>query len=513
MPSKRIPMRKIIDILRLKYEAKLSHEKIARACGLSKGAVGKYVNLASALGVDWPLPAGMDEAQLESMLFRGDAKAPSRYAEPDFPRLHQELKRKGVTLQLLWAEYAETHGQSAYRYSRFCYHYQQWRDRQKRSMRQVHKAGEKLFIDYCGPSVPVVNATTGEYRQAQVFVAVMGASNYTYAEATWTQTLPDWIASHQRALRFFGGVVELLVPDNLRSAVSKACRYAPEPNATYQELARHYNTAILPARPYKPQDKAKAEVGVQVVERWILARLRHQTFFSLAELNETIAGLLEALNNRPFQKQPGSRKSLFESLDRPVLKLLPATPYEYAEWKQAKPGIDYHVEVGKHYYSVPHTWVGRVLDVRATATVVEVFHKGVRIASHPRARGGGFTTCPEHMPKSHREHRQWSPGRFLNWAKDIGPATLQVVKRQLHERPHPEHGYRSCLGLLSHARRYGKTRLEAACERALAIHSPTYRSVTSILQQGLDREPVAGEEDTPTPLPLHANVRGPGYYH
>jgi transposase len=508
-------MRKVIDVLRLKYEAKLSHEQIACAVGLSKGSVGNYVNQAKALGITWPLPPGMDEAQLETKLLHDHARAPqaSGLVRPDFPNLHQELKRKGVTLQLLWSEYTATHGEQAYRYSQFCFHYQNWRGRQKRSMRQIHRAGEKLFIDYCGPSVPIVDRSTGEFDTAQVFVAVLGASNYSYAEATWTQTLPDWIASHQRAFRFFGGVVELLVPDNLLSGVTKACRYAPEPNATYQEMARHYHTAILPARPRKPKDKAKAEVGVQVVERWILARLRHHTFFSLAELNQAIRGLLEELNQRPFQKLPGSRRSAFECLDQPALKPLPDSPYEYADWKRAKPGIDYHVEVDKRYYSVPHRWVGHVLEVRATASVIEVFHKAQRIASHPRTHTERFVTLAEHMPSAHRQHREWSPGRFLNWAKEIGPATLEVVKRQLQDLPHPEHGYRRCLGLLNHARRYSHTRLEAACERALAIHSPSYRSVSSILKQGLDRQPLAEDEPTQAELPLHANVRGPGYYH
>ena len=506
-------MSKVIDVLRLKHEADLSHEKIARAVGLSRGSVGHYVNQAEALGIGWPLPPGMDEAQLEAKLLQRQVKRASAFVKPDFPRIHQELKRKGVTLQLLWSEYTATHGEQTYRYSQFCFHYKRWRARQKRSMRQLHRAGEKLFIDYCGPTVPIVDGATGELSQAQVFVAVLGASNYTYAEATWTQTLPDWIASHQRAFRFFGGVVELLVPDNLRSGVAKACRYAPEPNATYQELARHYHTAILPARPYKPKDKAKAEVGVQVVERWILARLRHRTFFCLSELNQAIAALLEELNQRPFQRLPGSRKSAFELLDQPALKPLPPIPYEYAEWKQAKPGIDYHVEVDKRYYSVPHRWVGHVLAVRSSASVIEVFHKGQRIASHPRSHTELFVTLPEHMPSAHRQHREWSPGRFLNWAKQIGPATLEVVKRQLEDLPHPEHGYRRCLGLLNHARRYSQSRLEAACERALAIGSPSYRSVSSILKQGLDRQPLAEDEPTQAELPLHDNVRGSGYYH
>jgi len=505
-------MRKITEVLRLKFEAKLSHEKIGRAVGLSKGAVNKYVSLARAQGLSWPLPEGMDEAALEALLYPPRSVA-TGFAEPDYPRLHQELKRKDVTLQLLWSEYMAVHGERARRYTQFCHHYRQWRERQKRSMRQVHRAGEKLFIDYCGPTVPIVNPSTGELRQAQVFVAVLGASSYTYAEATWTQALPDWIASHQRAFQFFGGTVELLVPDNLRSGVSTPCRYDPEPTATSAELARHYGCAILPARPYKPKDKSKAEIGVQVVERWILARLRHHSFFSLGELNAAIRELLVELNERPFQKLPGSRKSAFESLDQPALRPLPDTPYEYAEWKQAKPGIDYHIEVDKRFYSVPHRWVGHVLDVRATASAVEVFHKGQRIAAHARSHSKPFTTLPEHMPSSHRQHRQWSPGRFLNWAKQIGPATLEVVKRQLEDLPHPEHGYRRCLGLLNHARRYSKSRLEAACERALAIHSPNYRSVTSILKQGLDQQPLPQDEPVQDELPLHANVRGPGYYH
>jgi transposase len=505
-------MRKITEVLRLKFQAKLSHEKIARAVGLSKGAVTKYVSLAQAQGLSWPLPADLDEAGLAARLSPPKTAA-TTFVEPDYPQLHQELKRKGVTLQLLWSEHVANHGARARRYTQFCHHYRQWRDRQKRSMRQVHRAGEKLFIDYCGPTVPVIDGRTGEVREAQVFVAVLGASNYTYAEATWTQALSDWIASHQRAFRFIGGVVDLLVPDNLRSAVTIPCRYAPEPNATYAEMARHYGCAILPARPVKPKDKAKVEVGVQLVERWILARLRHHTFFSLAELNRAIAALLEELNHRPFQKLPGSRRSAFESLDKPALKPLPATPYEYAEWKHAKAGIDYHVVYDNHYYSVPHTWVGHRLDIRATAATVEILHKGQRIAAHVRARRGGFTTLEAHMPKSHREHRQWSPGRFLNWAREIGPATLEVVKRQLEDRPHPEHGYRSCLGLLNHARRYSKVRLEAACERALYIQSPSYRSVTSILKQGLDRQALSEQEDRQAELPLHANVRGAGYYH
>lgn len=504
-------MRKITEVLRLKFEAKLSHATIARAVGLSKGAVGKYVSLAQANGLSWPLPEGMDEAALEALLYP-PREGGCRHIEPDHARIHTELKRKGVTLQQLWSEYAADAGEQAYRYTQFCEHYRQWVQRQKRSLRQIHRAGEKLFIDYCGPTVAVVDPHSGEVRQAQIFVAVLGASNYTFAEASWSQSQPDWIGSHQRALAFIGGVPRLLVPDNLRAAVTHPDRYAPEPNATYQELARHYGTAILPARPYKPKDKAKAEVAVQVVERWVLARLRHRTFFSLSELNAAIRTLLKELNERPFQKLPGSRRSLFEQLDRPALKPLPSVPYEYAEWRHARVGIDYHIRVEHHDYSVPHRLVGERVDVRLSASTVEVLHRGKRVASHPRQGPGGCSTRPEHMPKAHRAHRDWSPQRLLAWAQRIGPATQGVVEQQLSEQPHPEHGYRAALGLRRLERRFGPGRLEAACARALALGAARYRSIASILEQGLDRQPLAGNDEQTT-LPQHRNLRGARYYH
>ena len=509
-------MRKIREVLRLKFQAALSHEKIAKILALSKGVVSKYIRLAAILNLSWPLPEDLDDARLEALFFPPKGQQ-TRYTEPDYAVIHQQLKQKGVTLQLLWQEYCEQHTESAYRYTQFCSLYKQWRSHQKRSMRQCHRAGEKLFIDYCGPTVAIVDRSTGELKSAQIFVAVMGASNYTFAEATWSQSLPDWIGSHQRALRFFGGVPELLVPDNLRAGVSLPCRYAPQPNATYGEMACHYNTAILPARPYKPKDKAKAEVGVQIVERWILARLRHRTFFSLGELNHAIGELRLDLNNRAFQKIPGSRASLFEQLDKPALNPLPPQHYEYAEWKKAKVSFDYHLDVDKRFYSVPHRLVGKTVDVRITANLVDVMHKNQRVASHSKHSPGRYSTMEEHMPKSHREHKNWSPDRFMTWAKQIGPYTLDVVKYQLENRPHPEHGYRACLGLLNHARRYTTQRLEAACERALSIHSPSYKSVTSILKQGLDKQPPeqqALDYDNDKSATLeHENVRGPGYYH
>jgi len=517
MSTERVSMRKIKDVLRL-HAAGLSQRHIATSLKLSNGVVCKYLRLAQAAGVSWPLPPQWNDQDLAQRLSPPVAPtdvAVTQGAEPDFVTIHQELKRKGVTRQLLWEEYQHAHSDAAYSYPQFCLLYRTWAGRLQRSLRQTHTAGEKLFVDYAGPTAAVVDASTGEIKPAQIFVAVWGASNFTYAEATWTQALPDWIGSHVRAFTFFGGVPALIVPDNLKAAVSVACRYEPELHPTYANLAAHYGTAVLPARPYKPKDKAKVEVGVQVVERWILARLRHHTFFSLSDLNAAIRTLLVELNNRPFKKLPGSRRSQFEALDKPALKPLPAEAYDYADWKKARVNIDYHIEIDGHYYSVPHAHVKESVDVRLTATTVECFCAGQRIASHARSqRKGAHTTVIEHMPKAHQKHQDWTPGRFLTWALDIGPRTRDVVKHLLEHRPHPEHGYRSCLGLLGLAKRFGPARLEAACERALIIGAPTRKSVLSILDKGLDRVPLPPlETQTPLPLLTHGNVRGPDYYH
>jgi len=518
MPAKRKAMRKIKEVLRLKFEAKLSHEHIAAATGLSKGAVTSYLKRALKAGIGWPLEPHLDDVVLEARLFRLASVPAAGHAAPEFALIHQELKRKGVTLQLLWEEYATAHPGCAYRYSQFCFHYGQFRTRLKRSMRQVHRAGEKLFLDYAGHTVPVIEAATGEMRPAQIFVAVLGASSYTYAEATWSQQLPDWIGSHIRTFEFLGSVPALLVPDNLKSAIKRACRYEPEATSTYADMARHYGTAILPARPFHPRDKAAAEAGVLLVERWILARLRNRRFFSLAELNSAIAELLIDLNHRPFKKLEGSRASAFAALDRPAMAALPPTRYEYAEWKAAIVNIDYHVEIDGHYYSVPHPLVRLKLEVSFSATTVECFFKGKRVAVHVRSYlRGRHTTLAEHMPESHRRHSEWSPGRLLNWGLSIGPGTRDVVKWQLENRPHPEQGYRACLGLLNLAKHYGPERLEAACRRALAIGSPTRKRIKSILEAKLDQHP----ELFPTPAPEspaspppapHANVRGAEYF-
>src|SRR5829696_1293899 len=512
MSAPRVSMHLVKEVLRL-TAAGLSQRQIARSLHLSHGVVGKYQAAAQRAGLSWPLPKALDDVTLANRLCTKEStRAPTAHVAPDFANIHEQLKEKGVTRLLLWEEYRAAHPEQSYSYTQFCFHYQQWRSHLKLVMRQTHRAGEKLFVDYAGPTVAIVNPVTGEIREAQIFVAVLGASNYTYAEATWTQGLADWIGAHTRAFSFFEGVPALVVPDNLRSGVNKACRYEPLLNTSYYQMLAHYGTAALPARPYKPRDKAKVEVAVQVVERWILARLRHRTFHSLLALNLAIRELLTALNERPFKKLPGSRRSQFEALDRPALQPLPAQAYEYAEWRKGRVGLDYHVEVDKHYYSVPHALLRQQLDVRLTEKAVEIFQRGQRVTVHVRSpRQGSHSTNAEHMPKAHRAHMEWTPGRLLNWAVAVGPHTCDLVKHLLWNRPHPEMGYRSCLGLLNLAKRFGRERLEAACQRALQLGSPNRRSVVSLLEQGLDQLPLP-ETAPAQPLLTHENIRGPGYY-
>lgn len=510
MATKRLSVRKIKEVLRLKAIG-LSNRKIARACSIGRSTVADYLIRASASGLSWPLADNTGDESLERLLFPSPPHSSTDRPLPDWPKTHEELKRKGVTLALLWEEYKVQHPEG-YQYSHFCDLYREWRGKLNLWMRQVHKAGEKLFVDYCGQTAEVIDPATGEVKEAQVFVAVLGASNYAYAEATWTQGLPDWIASQQRAFGYFGGVPELVVIDNLKSGVTKASRYEPDLNPTYQDMATHFGTAILPARVRKPKDKAKVEAGVQLVERWILAALRNRTFFSLDELNQAISKLLDKLNNRLFQKLPGSRRSLFESLDKPVLKPLPQTPYQYAEWKKAKVNIDYHLEANRHFYSVHYQLVGKRLDVRITANTVECFFKGRRVASHRRNyKKGGFTTLAEHMPKSHREYLKWTPQRLLNWAAETGPSVAELAQLIMESRAHPQQGFRSILGIMRLIKQYGPQRLEAACERALAINAKSFKSVQSILKNDLDKRPLNERKADPIPV-KHHNIRGAKYY-
>jgi transposase len=506
-------MRKLKEILRLRYELGLGQRQIACSCAIAQGTVSQYLKRAQQAGVSWPLPQGWDDRQLESALFGGTPRRAyeNHKPQPDFARIHEELQRHPhLTLQLAWEEYRQVHP-DGYAYSRFCELYQRWRQRLDVVLRQEHLAGEKLFVDYAGATIPIHDPQGGPEQPASIFVAVLGASNYTYAEATASQELEHWIGSHIRAFEFLGGVPKLVIPDNTRTGVKRACRYEPDLNRTYHELAMHYGVGVLPTRPYKPRDKAKVETGVQIVQRWIVAALRHRQFFSLAELNQAIRALLEKLNQRPFRKRPGCRATLFLKLDRPALGPLPRERLELQQWATARVNIDYHIECDRHYYSVPYVLTGQVVEIRSTLTTIEIFHRGERVASHARSHQPYHaTTINEHRPKSHQQHLAWPPSRLLHWAQSVGASTAQLFKTILESKPHPEMGYRSCLGILRLGQRYSNERLEAAAVRALATGACSYHSVKSMLQRGLDRQPL----ESPAPcLPLaHDNLRGAAYF-
>lgn len=510
---RRLPMRKIKDVLRL-HAAGLSARQIAVSVGVGRSTVAEYLRRAEVARLGWPLPDGLCEEGLERQLFP-PVPAPTErlFAEPDWAALHRELKRPGVTLSLLWEEYRGTHPDDGYGYSAFCEHYRRWAGRLPAAMRQRHVAGERMFVDYSGKRMTVIDPATGAARQVELFIAVLGASNMTYAEASWSQTLPDWIGAHGRAFAFFGAVPRLVVPDNLKSAVVRACFHEPEINRSYSDMAAHYGTAILPARPYKPKDKAKGEVAVQIAQRWILARLRNRTFFSLEELNAAIREELGRLNARMSRHLGASRQQLFEMLDKPAMRPLPPTPHVHADWREVSVGPDYHVRIEGHVYSVPHELIRQRLWARLTATTVEIFRGGRRVASHRRAAPGdtGATTVNAHMPASHRRYAELSAATLREQAGRVGPSTALLIDVILRDRPHPEHGFRACIGIIGLARSYGGDRLEAACERALHINARTLTSVRSILTNRLDgRQPAATPEAPPI---THNNIRGPRAFH
>ena len=499
-------MRKTREILRLKFETTLSQRAIARACGVSNATVWDALRRLEASGLAWPLPEGLGDGELEARLYREQGTR-----EPDWAKVHEELRtHKHVTLQLLWQEYREAHP-DGYGYSYFCQHYRAFVGRIDVVMRQTHRAGEKLFVDWAGDTAAYVDPQTGEVREAHLFLAVLGFSNYTFARAYADERTESFLDAHVRALAYFGGVPEIVVPDNLKTGVKKPDRYEAEIYAPYAELAAHYGTVVMPTRVGKPRDKAKVEVGVQIAEREILAPLRKRTFFGLAEMNAAIAGRLAAVNERPFAKLPGSRESMFRAREAPLLRPLPAEPYAYRTRKLATVHIDYHVELSGHYYSVPYHLAREKVELRFDARTVEVYHEGVRVAVHVRSGARGrATTAEEHMPAKHRRVASWTPERIELWAAKTGPETAALCRAIMAARPHPELGFRSCLGVLRLGDRYTPERLEAACSRAHAMGTTSYRSVRSILERGLDQEP-GGDTATP-PGVMHANVRGAGYY-
>jgi transposase len=506
-------MRRITEVLRLVAQG-LSYRQIGQSVGISASTVQGYVARAQRAGVSWPLPDELDAVALETQLFKRpeDATRPGR-PEPDWREVHRERTRgKHVTLQLLHLEYKRNHP-DGWGYTQFCNHYHRWLERQDVVMRFEHPAGERMFVDFCGDTLPITDPDTGEVWQAQVFVSALAASGYMFVEATGSQDLASWLGAHVHALEFYGASTRVVVPDNLKSGVTKACWYDPDLNPSYLEWAQFFNVSILPCRPYHPRDKAAVEAAVQVAERWVLAPLRKWRFFSLGEANVAIAEQLRIVNNRRFRGQDLSRRVLFEQVERPALQPLPTTRYEFAIWKPAKVNIDYHAEFAERYYSVPHPLVHEAVEIRATANVVEIFHRGRRVASHVREYGRKrFITQPEHMPASHRAHLEWTPSKLVAWGASVGPPVAELITTILTTRPHPEHGYRACLGLKRLAKQYGSERLAAACQRALAIHGASYTSVHSILKNRLDQVPTVIDAPANVVPLVHPNLRGTAYY-
>lgn len=505
-------MRTIRELLRIALSnERISARNIGRSLRVSHPTVKKYVQAVREAGLDWEKIQAMDDEQLKAVLKssagrRIDIDRPM----PDFEYVHQELKKPSVTTYLLWQEYKQANP-NGYEISQFRKYYYKYVRKIDVTLRQRHKFGESMFVDYAGQTVPIHDRITGAVHEAQIYVAVLGGSNYTYAEATADQSLPSWIGSHVHSFEYFGGVTERIVPDNLKSGVQKACRYEPDINPTYREMGAYYGVVIMPARAHEPKDKAKVESGVLVVERWILAALRNHKFFSLGELNEAIRELLIILNQRKFKKLEGSRESVFLAYEKQTLKELPVHPWEYAQWKKAKVNIDYHIELLGHYYSTPYVLVHETVDVRYTSRTVEIFHQHKRVASHARDdRRGHPSTIHEHMPKSHQEYIGVTPSKLIEQAKCIGIKTGELIEYILHDRKYPPQGYRSCLGIIRLAKSYSNERLDAACSRALAIGGHSYTSVAAILKSGLDQQPVKNNAQQLTIA--HENIRGGGYF-
>lgn len=512
--SQKLTMRKTREILRLRWSLNRTHREIATSVGISSSTVSDCLARAARAGLQWPLEESLDDDALEARLYSSPLRQPNgKSQEFDWPKVQRELKRKGVTLQLLWIEYKSQHPEGL-NYSYYCELFRAWRSQVDVCMRQTHKAGEKMFVDYAGMRIPIINSDTGETHDAEIFVAVLGASNYIFVEAILSQALPDWIGSHVRAFEFFNGVPEIVVPDNLKAGVTHAHRYEPDINLTYLEMANYYNVAIIPTRVAAPKDKAKVEEAVQHVERRILATFRNRQFFSVRELNEAIKPLLESVNKAPFQKLPGSRLEQFETLEKPLLRALPSGPYQFAEFKKVRLGLDYHVDIDFHYYSAPYQLAKKEMQARYTSRTVEIFYRGKRVASHMRShQKGKHTTCTEHMPKPHREYAEWTPVRIIQWAGENGKFTAKLAEEIIAARRHPQQGFRSCMGLIRLGKRFGKERLNAACDRALRINAHSYKSVESILKKNLDQLPLPKvDELTSVTAEKHEYIRGGGYF-
>ncbi|MCP4685915.1 MAG: IS21 family transposase [bacterium] len=507
-------MRKIKEILRLRVGEKRTLREVASSVGVSPSMVHSCVVRARAHEVDWLAAQSMDDETLEKKLYGDGGKFKvGAKAIPDVKEIHKQLRRKGVTLYLLWQEYKAAHQADGYQYTQFCEHYRQYRAQLDVVFHQEHTAGEKLFVDWSEDGIPITDRLTGEVKMAPLFVAVLGASNYTFVKVAESKNLWNWIRCHIAAFEFFGGIPEIVVPDNTKTAVTKACNYEPDINPTYHEMVRHYGTAVIPARPRKPRDKAKVETGVLLAQRWIIAALRNHTFFTIGEAAQAVARKVTEMNLRRFQKLDSSRLELFEQLDKPALSPLPEDRYEYADWSKAKVNVDYHIAVDKHYYSVPYKYVQKTVEARFTGATVEIFFKGRRITSHERSyKKWGYSTKEKHMPEKHRKYLKWNPSRISSWADKVGPHTKLLVQKIMDSKPHPELGYKACLGVLRLSNSYDRERLEAACRRALDLNSASYKTVKSTLKYNLENKQLP-QNEKPRRVIEHENVRGADYYN
>jgi transposase len=506
-------MRKLKEVIRLRLQCGKSGRAIARACGVSPSTISAYLGRIAMAKLTWPLPTELDdEVALERLLFPDEGKPVPDRPSPDWIYVHRELQMRHVTKNLLWQEYKEVQPEGL-QFSQFCARYLAWARPLQATMRQAHRVGEKAFIDFSGSGLDVVHPLTGDRQKAVLFLAVLGASNLTYAEPVLHQDLPTWVGCHVRAFDYFGGTTEIWVPDNPRVGVTKADKYDPLLNRTYEDLAAHYGSAVIPARPYKPRDKAKVETAVLIASRWILAVLRHRIFYSLAEMRTAVAELVEKLNHRKMRRLKKSRRELFEEIERTALKPLPVRPYEYAEWAQPRADLSYHVEHDAHFYSVHFGLIGVQFDLRATETTVEILHRGQRIESYQRSYlKGKYTTRKEHMPRAHLDHVEWTPERLIDWGRKTGPSTAALLEAIMASKAHPQQGFKSCLGILRKTKDFPAERIERAAARALHFRSLNSGSVASILKNNLDQSPLPGEEPQQA-LPLHGNIRGGDYYH
>ena len=510
MAHERITMRKIKDVLRHKLDLKLSTAKVARILGLGRTTIREYHERFLASGLSWPLPQTLTDSQLEERLFSKALPVDGRPLPP-FEYLAKEMARPNVTLALLWQEYKKDRP-DGYQYSQFAKLYKDWRKTLSYSMRQEHKAGEKGFVDFGdAQSIRLLDPSTQERIKPSLFVYTWGASHALFATATLDEKTLSWTAAHTACFDYFGCAPHAIVPDNTKAAVIKSCRYEPDLNPAYADLAAHYGLCVLPARPRRPKDKAKVENGVLLAKRWILARLRHQTFHSLKELNDAIRILVDDFNGRLLKRLKVTRHALFMELDKPNALPLPEHPYELAQWKRARVGINYHVEFDKNFYSVPYTLIHQELDIRSTLSVVNVYKDGQRLLSHPRCFAKNqYLTRNEHRPPSHQKYLEWTPQRIVDWAGKYGPCVKEVIEKIIASRRFPEQAYRSCLGIIRLANHYESGRLEAASKRALCYRVLSYQGIKNILEKGLDKkEDSAGARV----LISHQNIRGPEYFN